>query len=84
LGPRSRRRDFGAGGASARDWEHVVEHPAVGSRTPAQVEDWRTQHSVLILEDNGWSVPKPVLAFEEAGFPDWAVEVLRSQRLKEP
>ncbi|CAE8603952.1 unnamed protein product, partial [Polarella glacialis] len=82
LGPRSRRRDFGAGGASARDWEHVVEHPAVGSRTPAQVEDWRTQNSVLILE--GWSVPKPVLAFEEAGFPDWAVEVLRSQRLKEP
>ena len=42
------------------------EHPNVQNRSTQETEDYREEKGITVL---GRNVPKPVLTFDEAGFP---------------
>jgi len=65
-------------------WEGYVEHPDVSLRTVEEVQAWNTRNSVLVLEDGGARLPKPVTSFEEACLPAWAEQALRKEGYVEP
>ncbi len=49
-----------------------MEHPAVRSRTDAEVQAYRQQRQIHVY---GEGVPKPVTSFEEASFPGVVADV---------
>jgi ATP-dependent RNA helicase DDX5/DBP2 len=64
-----------------QSWEGLIsfekdfyrEHPNVGKRTEDEVEKWRRDKQVIV---SGRGVPKPILFFEEANFPEYLVKEL--------
>uniref|UniRef100_A0A7S4SLX2 RNA helicase n=1 Tax=Alexandrium monilatum TaxID=311494 RepID=A0A7S4SLX2_9DINO len=63
------------------------EHPAVSSRTQEEVEEIRRRRDIEVLAgegDDGSSVPKPVLTFEEAGMPEWLLRSVASKGFRAP
>ncbi|PVU95378.1 hypothetical protein BB561_001854 [Smittium simulii] len=47
-----------------------IEDPRVAERSSSQVQEFRDKHSITTV---GSDIPKPVLGFEEAGFPDYVL-----------
>lgn len=57
------------------------EHPAVQARSAAEVEEFRKKHEITVT---GNDVPNPVMAFEEATFPDYVLDALMQQGFANP
>jgi len=57
------------------------EHPTVESRSLAEVEKFRRDHSIAIA---GSDVPKPVETFDEAGFPRYVMDEVKAQGFPAP
>ncbi|KAK4226097.1 Rapamycin-insensitive companion of mTOR, N-term-domain-containing protein [Podospora fimiseda] len=57
------------------------EDPAVSSRSPAEVEKFRRDHSMVI---HGSDVPRPVETFDEAGFPRYVMDEVKAQGFPAP
>ncbi|CAH3013581.1 unnamed protein product [Porites evermanni] len=57
------------------------EHPNVQNRSMQEIDGYR-QHSELTV--HGRNVPKPVFAFEEAGFPNYVMDVIRREGFQRP
>ncbi|KAI9912056.1 hypothetical protein PsorP6_009231 [Peronosclerospora sorghi] len=47
------------------------EHPDVSKRSAEQYENWKREHQITV---SGKGVPKCVLSFEEASFPEYVLE----------
>ncbi|XP_077980584.1 putative ATP-dependent RNA helicase DDX5 [Glandiceps talaboti] len=58
-----------------------VEHPNVSRRTPADIDAFRKEREVTI---RGHQVPSPCMAFEEAAFPDYIMEVIKRLNFHDP
>ncbi|KAI6243335.1 Helicase ATP-binding domain-containing protein [Aphelenchoides fujianensis] len=43
-----------------------AEDARVAARSPAEIDEWKAKHAVTLKGNN---LPRPVLAFDEAGFP---------------
>merc|ERR1719482_2721694 len=54
------------------------------NRTEVQCEAIRTKHNILITNSPVGRVPKPIITFEEAPFPDWASHELRRHNFAQP
>ena len=48
--------------------DFYVEHPAVAARSLAEIDEFRRKNEMTL---SGHNVPRPVLSFEEASFPDY-------------
>jgi len=59
-----------------------VEAPTVASMTEAEVEEFRKQNHIAVLQ--GRNVPKPIRTFEEAQFPDYIMQTVRSLKFERP
>lgn len=60
-------------------------HPSVEARNEDDVRMLRCKHGIDIQAyQENVDIPKPVENLEETSFPDWAQQVLRRQRWKEP
>ncbi|OMJ85970.1 hypothetical protein SteCoe_12603 [Stentor coeruleus] len=57
------------------------EHPDVASRTDAEAKRIRDELGVTVF---GHSVPKPVLTFQEASFPDYILRCLSDAKFVKP
>lgn len=61
--------------------EFYREHPNVQNRSLQEVDAYR-QHCELTV--SGRNVPKPVVAFEEASFPSYIMDTIRSEGFQQP
>lgn len=61
--------------------DFYVPHDSVQSRTPHDVEVYRSQHSIMV---KGKDVPAPNIYFEEGGFPDYAMREILKQGFPHP
>ncbi|GAB7363137.1 hypothetical protein MBLNU230_g3425t1 [Neophaeotheca triangularis] len=57
------------------------EDPAVSARSQADVNAFRTKHSISV---QGQDVPKPVETFDEAGFPGYVMNEVKAQGFPHP
>lgn len=57
------------------------EHPDVTSRSDAEVEKFRRDHSIAVF---GTEVPRPVETFDEAGFPRYVMDEVKAQGFPAP
>lgn len=57
------------------------EDPAVTDRSDADVTAFRNEHQMTLKGDN---IPKPVLTFDEAGFPKYVLKEVKSQGFDAP
>lgn len=57
------------------------EDPRVSSRGDREVQDFRSTKQMTI---QGSGVPKPVVSFDEAGFPDYIMSEISKMGFKEP
>lgn len=57
------------------------EAPSVTARTDAEVEEFRNSHSMTV---KGKDIPKPVLTFDEAGFPGYVLQEVKAQGFDAP
>eukprot|EP00931_Biecheleriopsis_adriatica_P076707 TRINITY_DN50396_c0_g1_i1.p1 TRINITY_DN50396_c0_g1~~TRINITY_DN50396_c0_g1_i1.p1 ORF type:complete len:784 (-),score=177.80 TRINITY_DN50396_c0_g1_i1:68-2368(-) len=80
LGPKGSVRGDRAGGLSC-SWQGYVEHPCVEMRSPWEVNQWRLRNHILILEDGGGKLARPVEDCMEACLPAWAERALQHQGL---
>lgn len=55
--------------------DFYMEHPAVKSRSPQEIEEFRRRHEISVTGSN---VPKPTATFDEASFPDYVLEQIKS------
>lgn len=58
-----------------------VEHPAVAARSWDEVDEFRKKHEITVV---GKNVPKPVTTFEEASFPSYVYDAIKSQGFDKP
>ncbi|GJD08527.1 ATP-dependent RNA helicase DBP2-A [Galdieria sulphuraria] len=58
-----------------------VEHPQVSKRSEAEVRAFREEQEITTEGEN---VPRPVVSFEEASFPDYVLEQIRRCGFKAP
>ncbi|CAK0904609.1 unnamed protein product [Prorocentrum cordatum] len=65
------------------DKNFYEEHWSVQARTEAQAEEMRRSMDIEVLNDGG-SVPKPVISFEEASMPDWLLSQVQKKGFKAP
>lgn len=56
-------------------------HPSVSSRSPRDVEQYRSTHEITV---SGSNIPNPIQEFEEAKFPDYVMVDIKAQGYKEP
>ena len=73
------------------DWTHETllpfnknfyrESPTAAARSDAEVREFREKNQVSVLVRDA---PKPVIAFEEAGFPEYMVRSLYEAGFKTP
>jgi len=61
-----------------------IEHPAVQDRSQAECERIRLDNAIVIVDDDGLDVPKPLAGFDEITFPEWAFQRIRSKGFKKP
>jgi ATP-dependent RNA helicase DDX5/DBP2 len=57
------------------------EAPAVASRGPQEVEAFRAEKQMRVA---GTDVPKPVMTFDEAGFPSYVMNEVKAQGFSAP
>ncbi|KAI9870395.1 MAG: ATP-dependent RNA helicase dbp2, partial [Watsoniomyces obsoletus] len=57
------------------------EDPAVSSRSPRDVDDFRKEKEISI---HGRNVPRPVENFDEAGFPSYVMSEVKAQGFTRP
>ncbi|XP_020632927.1 ATP-dependent RNA helicase dbp2-like [Orbicella faveolata] len=57
------------------------EHPNVQNRSMQEVDDYRRRSELTVL---GRNVPKPVIAFEEANYPNYVMDTIRKEGFQEP
>ncbi|KAG0136979.1 P-loop containing nucleoside triphosphate hydrolase protein [Tuber indicum] len=57
------------------------EAPTVASRTPAEIEAFRLEKQMRV---QGRDVPKPVVDFDEAGFPSYVMNEVKAQGFAAP
>ncbi len=57
------------------------EHPAVAARSQPEVDAYRKQNQMSV---QGRNVPKPVTAFDEAGFPGYVMSEVKAQGFEKP
>ncbi len=79
------------GGLQNIDWANTqltkleknfyVEDPRVTARTDAEVAEIRREKQIAI---QGAGVPKPILTFDEAGFPDYILSEIRKLGFEKP
>jgi ATP-dependent RNA helicase DDX5/DBP2 len=58
-----------------------VEHPNVSNRTEAEVAAFREEQEITTVGEN---VPRPVVNFEEASFPNYVLEQIKKCGFKAP
>lgn len=54
--------------------DFYVPHPDVANRPQHEVEEYRISKEITV---KGRSIPNPVITFDEAGFPDYAMKEIR-------
>ena len=57
------------------------EHPAISELSPEEVEELRRQLKVTL---KGPNLPRPVRTFEEASFPDYILQAVKSSGFEKP
>lgn len=57
------------------------EHINVTERTDREVDEFRQKHEITI---KGQGVPKPVTSFDEAGFPSYVLDAIKSVGFEKP
>ncbi|CAN1286658.1 DEAD-box ATP-dependent RNA helicase 20 [Linum perenne] len=85
----SERRDSLAGSPKKSDLDGLtpfeknfyVESSAVAALSEREVEEYRLRREITV---EGRDIPKPVLSFEDVGFPDYVMEEVRKAGFKEP
>jgi len=58
-----------------------VEHPRVTARSPTEIQAYLTAHSIT---SHGTNIPKPILTFEEANYPEYVMTSIREQSWTQP
>ncbi|KAL4240849.1 putative ATP-dependent RNA helicase ddx17 [Mactra antiquata] len=58
-----------------------VEHPRVTNRSPTEIQAYLTSHTIT---SHGTNIPKPILSFEEANFPEYVMGNIRAQSWSQP
>ncbi|PIA17782.1 P-loop containing nucleoside triphosphate hydrolase protein, partial [Coemansia reversa NRRL 1564] len=58
-----------------------VEHTAVAARTHQEVDDYRRAHEMTTTGEN---IPKPIVAFSEANFPDSVMVEIKKLGFEKP
>ncbi|KAG0634638.1 P-loop containing nucleoside triphosphate hydrolase protein [Tuber brumale] len=89
-GAGDRMSNLGAG-LKAQSWDmnslpkfeksFYKEAPTVASRTPAEIEAFRLEKQMRV---QGRDVPKPVVDFDEAGFPSYVMNEVKAQGFAAP
>ena len=74
LGARLPRQDWTSLQVPAFQKSFYIEHERVASRSLGEVEAYRAYHKMTVY---GTRVPKPIEAFEEAGFPEYVMSEIR-------
>ncbi|CAN0878011.1 DEAD-box ATP-dependent RNA helicase 20 [Linum grandiflorum] len=85
----SERRDSVAGSPKKPDLDGLtpfaknfyVESPAVTAMSEREVDEYRLRREITV---EGRDVPKPVLSFEDVGFPEYVMEEVKKAGFKEP
>ena len=57
------------------------EHPNVTAREESELRSWREEHKVVV---QGKDIPKPVMTFEEASFPEYILSAVLAQGFEKP
>jgi superfamily II DNA/RNA helicase len=57
------------------------EHPAVTARSPLEVQQYFAMSEITV---NGRNIPKPIIHFNEASFPEYIMSVIRMQNWTTP
>jgi ATP-dependent RNA helicase DDX5/DBP2 len=57
------------------------EHPNVTAREESELRSWREEHKVVV---QGQDIPKPVMTFEEASFPEYILSAVLTQGFEKP
>ncbi|XP_076681017.1 putative ATP-dependent RNA helicase DDX17 isoform X2 [Andrena cerasifolii] len=61
--------------------DFYIPHEAVQNRDPRTVEQYRSEKEITL---KGKTIPNPVFAFEETGFPDYVLKEIKRQGFTEP
>ncbi|EER09209.1 RNA helicase, putative [Perkinsus marinus ATCC 50983] len=80
------------GGLREQDWSQVtlskfeknfyVEHPDVASMSQDEVDKVRKDRQITVVHGKG--VPKPIVTFEQAGFPDYILHEIKQAGFEKP
>lgn len=57
------------------------ENPQTSARSEVEIQQFRDQHSITV---KGTNIPKPVLQFTEAAFPDYVMDTIYKQNWQAP
>lgn len=63
------------------DKNFYVEHPKTSNRSPQEIKAFMDSKEIM---EYGRAVPKPILSFEEASFPDYVNNQLKNQSWTSP
>jgi len=81
LGSRLEQQNWDPSTLAVFEKNFYHEHPNVSARSDAEVQAFRQKQEVTV---EGQGVPKPVMSFEEASFPDYILENILRQGFSEP
>ncbi|KAF4668979.1 ATP-dependent RNA helicase dbp2 [Perkinsus chesapeaki] len=80
------------GGLKEQDWSQVtlakfeknfyVEHPDVTAMSPEEIEKVRKDREITVV--HGKDVPRPIVTFEQAGFPDYILHEIKQAGFERP
>jgi len=63
------------------DWR---PHPMMENRSREEIYEWKQSHSIQEFTNQRYRELRPMLTFEESGFPGWAMDVFRHLGFRAP
>lgn len=64
--------------------DFYMEHPDVTSRSDDEVAAFRLKNEIKVEDPSGLGVPKPCQSFDEASFPEYVLDCVKSQGYANP
>ncbi|KAJ3341754.1 ATP-dependent RNA helicase dbp2 [Gonapodya sp. JEL0774] len=81
LGSTLKRIDWDLQKLSKFEKNFYREAPSVTSRPESEVDDYRKKHAINVF---GKAIPKPVIDFDEAGFPSYVLKEIKQLGFSSP
>ncbi|KAJ2515317.1 ATP-dependent RNA helicase dbp2 [Coemansia sp. RSA 1939] len=73
--------DWDMGSLPRFEKNFYIEHGSVAARSEQEVDEYRRQFEMIVTGD---SIPKPIVSFGEANFPDYVMDEIKKLNFEKP